>query len=97
MSHRFIRRTRAGVAFVALGIVGILIGGCAVTAGSLAGVQATPHAQKPEVRAEVATTKTVRIFDNVQFGEADGEPLQLDLCMPGGAVTPSVEKKSPGT
>jgi acetyl esterase len=90
MSHRFIRRTRAGVAIVALGIVGILIGGCAVTASSHASAHAIPHVQKPVVRAEVATTAAAQVFDNVQFGEADGAPLLLDLCVPGGAVTPSV-------
>ena len=93
MSHRFIRQTRTGVAILALGIVGILIGGCAVTASSHAGARAIPHLEKPVVRAEVATTASVHVFDNVRFGEADGEPLQLDLCVPVGAVTPSVARR----
>jgi acetyl esterase len=93
MSHRFIRRTRAGVAIVAIGIVGILIGGCAVTATSQTVAHAIPHVQKPVIRAEATTTAAVRVFDNVQFGEADGEPLQLDLCVPGGAVTPDLARR----
>jgi acetyl esterase len=93
MSHRFIRRTRAGVAIVALCIVGILIGGCAVTAPSHATAHATPHVRKPLIRAGVATTAPVRVIDNVQYGVADGEPLQLDLCLPGRVVSPSVARR----
>jgi acetyl esterase len=93
MSHRFIRRTRAGVAIVALGIVGILIGGCAVTASSHTTARSISHVQKPVTRAEVATTASVRVTDDVQFGQADGQPLLLDLCVPGRAVTPSVARR----
>jgi acetyl esterase len=93
MSHRFLRRTRAGVAIVALGIVGILIGGCAVTANSHAVAHAIPHVRNPVIRAEVATTASVRVTDNVQFGKADGRPLLLDLCVPDRAVTPSVARR----
>jgi acetyl esterase len=97
MSHRLIRRTRAGVAIVALGIVGILLGGCAVTATSHVGTHVSTHAitraRKPVIRAGVAAASSVRVIDNVQFGEADGEPLQLDLCVPERAVTPSVARR----
>ncbi len=89
MSHRFIRRTRAGVAIVALSVVGLLIGGCAVTANT----HAIQHTRRPLVRAEVATTPSVHVIDNVQFGEADGAPLLLDLCAPAKAVTPSVARR----
>ncbi|HEY5230324.1 MAG TPA: alpha/beta hydrolase [Galbitalea sp.] len=93
MSHRFIRHTRAGVAIVALGIVGILIGGCAVTATFHASAHSTARARTPAIRAEVATASPVHVIENVQFGEADGEALQLDLCIPGRAVAPSVARR----
>jgi acetyl esterase len=89
MSQRFIRHSRAGVAIVALSVVGLLIGGCAVTANT----HAIQHTRRPLVRAEVATTPTVRVVDNVQFGDADGAPLLLDLCVPAKTVTPSVARR----
>jgi acetyl esterase/lipase len=77
------------VAIVALSVVGLLIGGCAVTANT----HAIQHTRRPLVRAEVATTPSVHVVDNVQFGEADGAPLLLDLCVPAKMVTPSVARR----
>jgi acetyl esterase len=88
MSHRIIRRTRASVAIVALGVVGILIGGCTLSTG----IHATSHARNPVIRSEVASTRSVRVLDNLAFGKADGKALRLDLCLPARAATPTVAR-----
>ena len=88
MSHRFFRSTRVVVGIIALGIAAILISGCTVPAGSHVIAQA-PH---PVIRAEVALSKPVRVFDNLQYGRVDGHPLLLDLCAPARAVTPTVAR-----
>lgn len=89
MNHRFAWRSRAGAAFVALSVFGVLLGGCSAAT--------TSHAQirdpKPVVHAVTAAAGSVRELDNVEYGRVAGAPLLLDLCIPGGTPTPRVARR----
>lgn len=87
MSRRSPRATLATAGIVAAGIVGILIGGC-----TLAVAPPVSHLRHQVTRAEAVAPATIRVFDNLKYGEADGEPLLLDLCEPAHVVTPTVSR-----
>jgi acetyl esterase len=98
MFHRFIRRTRVGAVFAALGILGILLAGCAASASP----QSLGHARNTALRSESARSETARsgsigarsarVVENVRYGTADGRALLLDLCLPSRTGMPTATR-----
>jgi acetyl esterase/lipase len=82
MFHTTARRPTIGLTIIAIAALGLLMMGC--SPASAAHAMAEPD--KRSSRVEV-TSLGVRVLENVQFGEASGEPLLLDLCLPEHSAT----------
>ena len=74
----------------------LLVAGLALAGGSTATTRSATPTPTPTAAALQAVTKEgVRVIPNIQYGEASGQKLLLDACLPPSATTVTSDKADP--